>query len=67
MAATVALVTPSPAGLGAAIAKSVSPSFRIVINYFSRPEKAAEVVKECEALYPLTAKTESTAPSPRFI
>lgn len=66
MATKVALVTASSAGLGAAIAKSLSPSFRVVINYCSRPEKAAEVVKECEALSSLTSQPDSTPPSPRF-
>lgn len=62
----VALVTASSAGLGAAIAKSLSPSFRVVINYFSRPEKAAEVVKECEALSSFTNPPDSVPPSPQF-
>jgi NAD(P)-dependent dehydrogenase (short-subunit alcohol dehydrogenase family) len=66
MAVKVALVTASSAGLGAAIAKSLSPSFRVVINYFSRPEKAAQVVKECEALSSLTNKSNSSSPSPQF-
>ncbi len=66
MATKVALVTASSAGLGAAIAKSLSPSFRVVINYFSRPEKAAEIVKECEALCSLTNEPDPAPPSPRF-
>jgi NAD(P)-dependent dehydrogenase (short-subunit alcohol dehydrogenase family) len=66
MATKVALVTASSAGLGAAIAKSLSPSFRVVINYYSRSEKAAEVVKECEALSSLGNKPDSTSPSPQF-
>jgi NAD(P)-dependent dehydrogenase (short-subunit alcohol dehydrogenase family) len=66
MATKVALVTASSAGLGAAVAKSLSPSFRVVINYFSRPEKAAEVVKECETLSSLMSKPESATPSPQF-
>lgn len=64
MATKVALVTASSAGLGAAIAKSLSPSFRVVINYLSRPEKAAEVVKECEVLSLRTSN--KSLPSPQF-
>lgn len=66
MATKVALVTASSAGLGAAIAKSLSPSFRVVINYLSRSEKAAEVVKECEALSSLTTQPGSVPESPQF-
>ncbi|KAF7510829.1 hypothetical protein GJ744_005929 [Endocarpon pusillum] len=66
MATKVALVTASSAGLGAAIAKCLSPSFRVVINYFSRPEKAAQVLKECEALSSLTSPPDSVPPSPQF-
>ncbi len=66
MATKVALVTASSAGLGAAIAKSLSPSFRVVVNYCSRAEKAAEVIKECEALSSLASQPESTSPSPQF-
>ena len=66
MATKVALVTASSAGLGAAIAKSLAPSFRVVINYFLRPEKAAEVVKECEALSSFTSPPHSAPPSPQF-
>jgi NAD(P)-dependent dehydrogenase (short-subunit alcohol dehydrogenase family) len=66
MATKVALVTASSAGLGAAIAKSLSPSFRVVVNYMSRPEKAAEVVKECEAISSLTSKPDSSSTSPHF-
>lgn len=66
MATKVALVTASSAGLGAAIAKSLSPSFRVVINYFSRAEKAAEVVKECEALSSLTRPPGTSSASPQF-
>jgi NAD(P)-dependent dehydrogenase (short-subunit alcohol dehydrogenase family) len=66
MVTKVALVTASSAGLGAAIAKSLSPSFRVVINYLSRSEKAAEVVKECEALSSVTTIPDSAPQSPRF-
>jgi NAD(P)-dependent dehydrogenase (short-subunit alcohol dehydrogenase family) len=66
MATKVALVTASSAGLGAAIAKSLAPSFRVVVNYFSRPEKAADVVKECEAVASLGAAPDRPPPSPRF-
>jgi NAD(P)-dependent dehydrogenase (short-subunit alcohol dehydrogenase family) len=36
----VVLITASSAGLGVAIAKVLSHDHRVVINYFSRPEKA---------------------------
>lgn len=62
----VALVTASSAGLGAAIAKCLAPSFRVVINYCSRPEKAAEVIKACEALASLNNSPDSAPTSPRF-
>ena len=55
MATKVALITASSAGLGAAIVKALAPSYRCVVNYYSRPEKAAEVIKEATAipaLYP---------------
>src|SRR5438105_12841207 len=50
MTTPVALVTASSAGLGAAVAKALCPHYRVVVNYLTRPEKAAEVVKECEAI-----------------
>ena len=50
MATKVALITASSAGLGAAIVKALSPHFRCVVNYYSRPEKAAEVIKESNAI-----------------
>ena len=62
MASKVALVTASSAGLGAAIAQSLSPHFRVVVNYFSRPHKAAEVIKACEAI----PSQDPRSPSPRF-
>lgn len=66
MTMQVALVTASSAGLGAAIVKALSPTFRVVINYCSRPEKAAEVVKECEALTSLGSKPDLACSSPQF-
>lgn len=66
MTTKVALVTASSAGLGAAIAKSLSPSFSVVINYCSRPEKAAEVLKECEARSSLIGTPDSATQSPQF-
>jgi NAD(P)-dependent dehydrogenase (short-subunit alcohol dehydrogenase family) len=62
MATKVALITASSAGLGAAVAKSLSPNYRVVLNYFSRPEKAAEVIKECEAI----PSQQSPSSQPRF-
>lgn len=62
MTAKVALITASSAGLGAAVAKALSPNYRVVLNYFSRPEKAAEVIKECEAI----PSQQSSSSQPRF-
>jgi len=62
MATKVALITASSAGLGAAVAKSLSPNYRVVLNYFSRPEKAAEVIKECETI----PSQQSSSSQPRF-
>lgn len=50
MATKVALVTASSAGLGAAIVKALAPNFRCVVNYYSRPEKAAEVIKDASEI-----------------
>jgi len=63
MATKVALVTASSAGLGAACVKALSPHFRVVVNYYSRPEKADEVIKEAEAIQPTYSSSSS---SPRF-
>jgi len=62
MTTKVALITASSAGLGAAVAKALAPTHRVVINYFSRPEKANEVIKECESI-PAQYKSSS---GPRF-
>lgn len=40
MSVKVALVTVSSAGLGAAAVKALSSHFRVVVNYYSRREKA---------------------------
>jgi hypothetical protein len=61
MATKVALVTASSAGLGAAIVKALAPNYRCVVNYYSRPEKAAEVIKEATAIPALYSDSE-----PRF-
>ena len=63
MMSKVALITASSAGLGAAIAKALAPDFRLVINYFSRAEKADQVIRDCEAI----CKSSITADSPRFL
>lgn len=62
MATKVALITASSAGLGAAVAKALAPNYRVVVNYFSRPEKANEVIKECESIPPQY----SSSSGPRF-
>jgi NAD(P)-dependent dehydrogenase (short-subunit alcohol dehydrogenase family) len=63
---SVALVTASSAGLGAATAKVLASSgVRVVVNYFSSPEKADSLVKELEQL---DFKTAAEKPqTPRFI
>lgn len=62
MATKVALVTASSAGLGAATVKALARDFRVVVNYYSRPEKADAVVKEAEAVQP----SYSSSDAPRF-
>lgn len=62
MTTKVALVTASSAGLGAACVKALSPHFRVVVNYYSRPEKAESLIKEAEGIAPLY----SASASPRF-
>lgn len=61
MATKVALVTASSAGLGAACVKALARDFRVVVNYYSRPEKAESVIKEAEAIQPSYSSTD-----PRF-
>ena len=46
----VALVTASSAGLGAACVKALSPHYRVVVNYYSRPEKAQSLIEECSSI-----------------
>ena len=50
MSTKVALVTASSAGLGAACVKALAPHFRVVVNYFSRPEKAEALIREAESI-----------------
>ncbi|KAJ1331639.1 ketoreductase RED2 [Microdochium nivale] len=52
-ATKVALVTGASAGLGAACVKALAPHCRVVVNYFSRPEKAEAVIKEAEQIRPV--------------
>jgi NAD(P)-dependent dehydrogenase (short-subunit alcohol dehydrogenase family) len=61
--ASVALVTASSAGLGAATAKALAATgVRVVINYNSNREKADAVLKELEALQPNSQNDQT----PRF-
>ena len=61
---SVALVTASSAGLGAATAKALAAiGVRVVVNYVSRQEKAEELIKELETLNPTPEK----GPNPHFI
>ncbi|KXJ95602.1 short chain dehydrogenase [Microdochium bolleyi] len=64
-ATKVALVTASSAGLGAACVKVLAPHCRVVVNYFSRPEKAAAVIAEAEQVPPVSYDAASL-PGPRF-
>lgn len=63
MAAKVALVTASSAGLGAATVKALASHFRVVVNYHSRLEKAEQVVKEASSVTPTYT---TAAGEPRF-
>jgi NAD(P)-dependent dehydrogenase (short-subunit alcohol dehydrogenase family) len=64
---SVALVTASSAGLGAATAKALASSgVRVVVNYFSSPERADSLVKELEQLDSKKSTAEK-AQLPRFI
>lgn len=69
MAAKVALVTASSAGLGAACVQALAPHFRVVVNYHSRPEKAQEVIEAAAAIAPLYERSGSAtmANEPRFL
>jgi NAD(P)-dependent dehydrogenase (short-subunit alcohol dehydrogenase family) len=63
---SVALVTASSAGLGAATARALAASgVRVIINYHSSQGKAETLLKDLEALAPISNKS-STQP-PRFI
>lgn len=62
MATKVALVTASSAGLGAACVKALASNYRVVVNYYSRPEKAESVIKEAEAV----PSASPSFASPRF-
>jgi NAD(P)-dependent dehydrogenase (short-subunit alcohol dehydrogenase family) len=59
--AKVALVTASSAGLGAAIVQALAPHYRVVVNYFSRQEKAEAVIKAASETKPFYEPKE-----PRF-
>ncbi|KAL9623821.1 MAG: hypothetical protein Q9160_001812 [Pyrenula sp. 1 TL-2023] len=61
----VALITASSAGLGSACALALAPTHSIIINYFSREEKALEVLSRCNALNssPSSPPSSSTTPS----
>ena len=63
MSTKVALVTASSAGLGAACVKALASHYRVVVNYYSRPEKAQEVIKEATSIQPTYTLSDS---EPRF-
>jgi len=58
----VALVTASSAGLGAACVKALAPHCRVVVNYFSRPEKAEAIIKEAGEIQPVFYATDTVQP-----
>ncbi|CAL5873706.1 uncharacterized protein PFLUO_LOCUS7988 [Penicillium psychrofluorescens] len=62
MPSKVALISASSAGLGAIIVKALAKDYRVVVNYFSHPDKAEAVVRECMAALPET----SSSTEPRF-
>ncbi|CAK7566507.1 MAG: hypothetical protein SEPTF4163_004454 [Sporothrix epigloea] len=66
MPSKVALVTASSAGLGAACVKALAPHFRVVVNYYSRPEKADAVISEASLTAPLYSHDDKTD-GPRFV
>jgi NAD(P)-dependent dehydrogenase (short-subunit alcohol dehydrogenase family) len=57
MPAKVALITASSAGLGAVIVKALAQDYRVVVNYFSHPDKAEAVIRECMAMLPETSSS----------
>jgi NAD(P)-dependent dehydrogenase (short-subunit alcohol dehydrogenase family) len=63
---SVALVTASSAGLGAATARALATcGVRVIINYHSSQDKAETLLKDLEALAPISNK--SSTQLPRFI
>ncbi|ETN45623.1 uncharacterized protein HMPREF1541_09455 [Cyphellophora europaea CBS 101466] len=60
----VALVTAASAGLGAAIVRSLAPHYRVVVNYFSRAEKAQDLIDDASATIPPQYRL--AANTPRF-
>jgi NAD(P)-dependent dehydrogenase (short-subunit alcohol dehydrogenase family) len=65
---SVALVTASSAGLGAATAKTLAATgVRVVINYFSSQEKAKTLLKELEELDTNSTTEKEKGETPRFI
>jgi NAD(P)-dependent dehydrogenase (short-subunit alcohol dehydrogenase family) len=66
MAAKVALVTASSAGLGAATVKALAPFYRVVVNYHSRLEKAEEVIKSASQIPATYSTSDNDGDNPRF-
>ncbi|KFX89392.1 hypothetical protein O988_08650 [Pseudogymnoascus sp. VKM F-3808] len=64
----VALVTASSTGLGAAIAETLAPDMRVVINYSGNAERAAAVLSELEKIAGVdrTEPTQARDIQPRF-
>ncbi|RMZ90246.1 hypothetical protein DV736_g2520, partial [Chaetothyriales sp. CBS 134916] len=65
MAAKVALVTASSAGLGAACVRALASHFRVVVNYYSRKEKADEVIASASSIPAQYTISDGTS-QPRF-
>lgn len=64
---SVALVTASSAGLGAATARALALSgVRVIVNYYSNPEKADAVVKDLAALDPYSQDA-AKSDAPRYL
>ena len=61
----VALVTASSAGLGRAIAESLAPNMKVVVNYNSSPDRAAAVKAEMEEIAKADGSVQDQS-GPRF-
>ena len=67
MADKVALVTASSAGLGAAIAKALVTSHRVVINYNASPQRAEGVLQELNQISEAAGISSNQTDQPRAV